>query len=156
MVSLEQVKLLESRVAKAIDHVTRLTTENAVLHKRETELKIRLDSYKKRVEELEAAVMRFKDDQSRIEDGILAALDRLSQFEEAVEKSLKDKNESAKTPAKAQPRPAAKEAKAPPETACKAENVSADTPETGEVFFDISNEEDISESGEEPSELDIF
>ena len=36
-------------------------------------------------------VMRFKEDQGRIEDGIIAALDRLSQFEEAFENSLKEK-----------------------------------------------------------------
>ena len=38
--------------------------------------------------------MGFKEEQNRIEDGILSALDRLSKFEEAIEKSLKDKQHS--------------------------------------------------------------
>jgi hypothetical protein len=35
--------------------------------------------------------MGFKEEQSQIEDGILASLDRLSQFEEKIGKSLREK-----------------------------------------------------------------
>jgi len=35
--------------------------------------------------------MRFKDDQGKIEESILSALDRLNQFEKDIEKSLKEK-----------------------------------------------------------------
>ena len=91
MINLEQVKLLEKKVAKAVDYVERLTKENTALHQQKTELQTKLDSYQKRIEELEVLVVGFKEDQNRIEEGILAALDRLSQFEKAMEKSLKEK-----------------------------------------------------------------
>jgi len=88
MLSLEQVQLLEARVAKAIEYVRRVNDENAVLSSEKAGLLSKLESNQKRLDELEMLVMRFKEDQGRIEDGILAALDRLSQFEEAFESSL--------------------------------------------------------------------
>ena len=81
MVSLEQVKLLESKVSRTIEYVKKVSEEKA-------QLKEKLDSYQKRIEELEILIQRFKDDQSRIEDGILSALNRLNQFEDAVESRL--------------------------------------------------------------------
>jgi len=81
MVSLEQVRLLESKVTKAIDYVKKVTDEN-------TSLKGKLDSYQKRIDELEVLIQQFKEEQGRIEDGILSALDRLNQFEDALEKTL--------------------------------------------------------------------
>ncbi|MDR2404088.1 MAG: cell division protein ZapB [Spirochaetaceae bacterium] len=81
MVTLEQVKLLETKVAKTIDFVNRITEEN-------TFLKGKLDDYQKRIDELEVLIQSFKNDQGRIEDGILSALDRLSQFEAAMERSI--------------------------------------------------------------------
>jgi len=90
LISLEQVRLLETKIAKAIDYVERLTSENAALSNERASLQKKLDANQKRLDELEVLVMRFKEDQGRIEDGIIAALDRLSQFEEAFENSLKD------------------------------------------------------------------
>jgi hypothetical protein len=81
MVSLEQVKLLETRIDRAIGYVEKMTAEN-------TALREKLDSYQKRIDELEVLVRRFRDDQGRIEDGILAALDKLNKFEDALEKKL--------------------------------------------------------------------
>ena len=81
MVSLEQVKLLESKVAQTIDFVKKVTEENR-------QLKGKLDAYGKRVDELEAIVKSFKDEQSRIEKGILSALDKLNQFEDALDDKL--------------------------------------------------------------------
>jgi chromosome segregation ATPase len=81
MVTLEQVRLLETKVAKAIDFVRQVTEENNAL-------KGKVDSYERRIDELEVLIQRFKEDQGRIEDGILSALDRLNQFEDAIEKSL--------------------------------------------------------------------
>jgi predicted nuclease with TOPRIM domain len=78
MVSLEQVKLLESKVTNTIEYVKKVTGENA-------KLKEKLDSYQGRIEELEVLVQQFKENQGRIEDGILSALDRLNQFEDALE-----------------------------------------------------------------------
>jgi hypothetical protein len=81
MVTLEQVKLLESKVGKAIDFVDRVTAEN-------TFLKEKLETYQKRIDELEVLIQRFKDDQGRIEEGIISALDRLNAFEAALEKTI--------------------------------------------------------------------
>ena len=85
MISLEQVKLLEAKVSKTIDYVKKVTEEN-------TQLKERLLSNQKRIDELEVLVTRFKQDQNRIEDGILSALDRLNQFEGALETALSKEN----------------------------------------------------------------
>ena len=93
MINLEQVKLLETKVAKTIDFVERVSKENTALVRREAELQEKLETYQKRIDELEVLIMGFKEEQGRIEDGILAALDRLSQFEEAIEKSLKEKHQ---------------------------------------------------------------
>jgi predicted nuclease with TOPRIM domain len=92
MINLEQVKLLETKVAKTIDFVEKVSRENAALLRQEAELQAKLETYQKRIDELEVLIMGFKEEQGRIEDGILSALDRLSQFEEAIEKSLKDKH----------------------------------------------------------------
>jgi chromosome segregation ATPase len=83
MVSLEQVKLLETKVAKAIDFVKSLSEENAGLRGK-------LDGYRRRIDELEVLVKAFKEDQSRIEAGIMSALDRLNQFEDAVERGFSE------------------------------------------------------------------
>jgi hypothetical protein len=101
MINLEQVKLLEKKVAKAVDYVERVTKDNAALLQKEAELQGRLEFYQKRIDELEVLIMRFKEDQGQIEDGILAALDKLNRFEEAMEKTLKGKGKgTAKDTAK--------------------------------------------------------
>jgi FtsZ-binding cell division protein ZapB len=74
MVTLEQIKLLESKITRAIDVVTRLSEENLRL--------------KKRNGELEDLAERLKNEKTRIEEGIVSALDRLNQFEDAIERSL--------------------------------------------------------------------
>jgi FtsZ-binding cell division protein ZapB len=81
MVTLEQVRQLETKIGKAIDYVNRVRGENA-------RLQGELEGSQKRVAELEETVQRFREDQSRIEEGILAALDRLDQFEDAVNKGF--------------------------------------------------------------------
>ena len=101
MINLEQVKLLETKVEKTINYVERLVKDNAALYRKETELQARLESYQKRIDELEVLIVRFKEDQSQIENGILSALDRLSQFEKAFEKAMgkSRKNKPAGEPA---------------------------------------------------------
>jgi chromosome segregation ATPase len=89
MVSLEQIKQLESRVTKTIDYVKKVTEENK-------RLKEKLNSYQARIDELEVLVVKFKEDQSLIEDGILSALDRLNQFEDAVGSLLTEAAEQGK------------------------------------------------------------
>ena len=81
MLSLEQVKLLESKVTVTIEYVKKVSAENS-------QLKEKLTSSQKRIEELEALVQQLKANHSRIEDGILSALNRLNQFEDALEGKL--------------------------------------------------------------------
>jgi chromosome segregation ATPase len=81
MSTLEQVKLLETKVTKAIDYVNHLTGENTMLREK-------LEGYQTRIDELEVLIMRFKEDQGKVESGILSALDRLNQFEDAIEKGV--------------------------------------------------------------------
>ena len=134
MINFEQVKLLETKVAKTIDYVDRLIKENAALHRQEAEMQARLESYQKRIDELEVLVMGFKEDQGRIEEGILAALDRLNQFEKAMEKSLRDRPAGTKAaaPHTAKPSPQPAAATADPEQAV-AEEAAGD----GQTCFEI-------------------
>ena len=145
MISLEQVQLLEARVSKAIEYVQRVTAENAALASEKAGLQKKLEANQKRIDELEVHVMRFKEDQGRIEDGIVAALDRLSQFEEAFEKSLKDT--AVKKPA-SKPR----EKSAVPEKTDSSKEIYFDIKEQDTPKESDSNDDDLSSEGE----LDIF
>lgn len=146
MISMDQVQLLEARVSKAIEYVKRVSAENAALLDEREGLRKKLDANQKRIDELEVHVTRFKEEQGRIEDGIIAALDRLSQFEEAFENSLKDKV-SAKKPA------AKTRGKAP---------ATDGIPVSNEIFFEIPPEETarnrelVKENISSEGELDIF
>jgi len=105
MLNLEQVKQLEARIAKAINYIERIAKEKgemlqreaemgaklSAFQKQEAELKARLESYQGRIDELELHISRFKEEQGKIEESILSALDRLSRFEKDMEKSLKEK-----------------------------------------------------------------
>ena len=133
MVSLEQVKLLESKVSKAIDYVKKVTEENS-------SLKGKLDSYQKRIDELEILIQQFKEEQGRIEDGILSALDRLNQFEDALENTISGgASPAGKTPKKDSPTKKDKEVSNP--------KISAPTEEP------VPAQSDDAKSSEE---LDIF
>jgi len=148
MISLEQVQLLETRVSKALEYVQKVTAENAALVSQREELQAKLEANQKRIDELEVLVVRFKKDQARIEDGIVAALDRLSQFEEAFENSLKE-DKSVK-------KPAVKQRVKPEDPAVPATSAAPG------VFFEIQEKEtnEVSASLEEElsskGELDIF
>ena len=125
MVSLEQVKLLESKVTNVIEYVKKVTDENS-------KLKEKLNSYQKRIEDLEILVQQFKENQGRIEDGILSALDRLNQFEDALESKLSVELPSieSKPPVKSGP---SRETKTP-DKAADEEKTSDTTKEELDIF----------------------
>lgn len=77
MLNLEQVKLLESKVEKVISLVQSTLDEKA-------SLKIQLIEKDKRITELENLLSTFRDDQSKIEAGILNTLSHLNTFERTV------------------------------------------------------------------------
>ena len=167
MLSLEQVRLLDEKVARTVEYVGRLSAENASLRKK-------LDTTQKRIDELAVFVSLFKEEQGRIEDWILSALDRLSQFENAIEKSLAGRTKPAPAlrdkPDKTSrdgdiesPEETGGEAEKPLESVIP-ENSGGQMPE-GESSPDIQDplEYDDEDSGEEADsdlsdngELDIF
>jgi len=155
MISLEQVRLLETRVAKAIEYVQRVNAENAALVSERAGLQAKLEANQKRIDELEVLVMRFKEDQGRIEDGIIAALDRLSQFEEAFENSLKENVTAKKQAAKI------REKSSQPDSSNQEVYFEIPEKETGKVSSVVSGEPHGEASGSKgvsttAGELDIF
>ncbi|MDR1128910.1 MAG: cell division protein ZapB [Treponema sp.] len=160
MVTLEQIKLLETKVVRAIDVVTRITGENAYL-------KGKLENYQKRIDELEVLIQRFKEDQGRIEDGILSALDRLNEFEAAMENSIAPAKPAAEKPVPEKPVPektvperAAPEKPAPeknvPEEAALMPEVQSPAPEdeeTGDaLMFSIPEDDAFGEDDDSEDE----
>jgi FtsZ-binding cell division protein ZapB len=136
MVTLEQVRQLETKIAKAIDYVNRVNAEGDRLREENKLLQGKLDDSGKRVGELEESVRRFKEDQSRIEEGIVAALDRLNEFEDAIGKSLSSVQAVVSSSQGASPEPSGSpepdDAPEPSETAD-----SPDAGETGASELDI-------------------
>ena len=174
MINLEQVRLLEGKVAKAVGYIEKVAGENAALLQREAEMQGRLASYQKRIDELEVLIMRFKEEQSQIEGSILAALNKLSQFEEAMEKSLIGAKASVVGAAGAgKSKAAAKPVSEPPagntaaETASSGEDICFEIPESDvnndidplggdDLLEDILSEDTQTDPPAKDGELDIF
>lgn len=123
MLNLDQVRLLENRVEKAVTKIQSLTAEN-------THVRLQLSGLQTRVNELEGLVRAFKDDQGRIEEGILNALDRLSAFEDSV-------YQATETPLDAQ---------VPKDT------IQADTDSNEEILIDEPNPIEIQAEWQNPVE----
>jgi hypothetical protein len=169
MVTLEQVKLLEAKVVRAIEYVERISRENS-------QLQGKLDSYQKRIDELEVLIQQFRDDQGRIEEGILSALERLNKFEDAIEKSMagspnsqpgpkaSSRRESkAEKPGPNPPVPPPEEAGPPPaDPSGDPEAETEPNPEPADPLSGMDDTDQESPGGEEDfsgdstGELDIF
>ena len=156
MVTVEQVRQLESKVAKAIDYINKLTDENTLL-------KNKLDSYQTRIDELEVLIQRFKEDQARIEEGILSALDRLNRFEDDVHRTITPVTTAGASPRQA--RTGAPEKREPTGTADDEGAKSATAPSpTPDSYEEIEGDDSAADAAEETetaedvpgSELDIF
>jgi len=105
MITLEQVRLLETKITKAIDYLKHITAENAHmrgdvvrLNDEKAQLGEKLDSYERRIGELEVMIQEFKEEHGRIEEGILSALGRLNQFEDAIEQQRQQQYPGAPVP----------------------------------------------------------
>ena len=83
MLTLDQIRQLETKVAKAIQLIQSLKEEN-------DSLKLEVHDRQKRIEELENIVLVFKNDQAKIEEGIVNALNHLSAFEDTVYQTKSD------------------------------------------------------------------
>ena len=77
MISLEQIRLLESKITRAIELIRILKEENGTLRRG-------LESAQKRMKELETLVDGFKTDQREIESVILRTLHNLDELEESA------------------------------------------------------------------------
>lgn len=77
MITLEQIRLLESKITRAIDLIRVLKEENSTLRRG-------LESAQKRMKELESLVDGFKSDQHEIESVILRTLHTLDELEESA------------------------------------------------------------------------
>lgn len=77
MISLEQIRLLEGKISRAIELIRVLKEENSSLRKG-------VDSAQKRVKELEALVDGLKTDQREIESVIVRTLKNLDDIEEQI------------------------------------------------------------------------
>jgi len=148
MLSLDQVRLLENRVIKAVGKIESLTTEN-------THLRAQLSGLQTRVSELEGVVRSFKDDQGRIEEGILSALDRLSAFEDSMYTNQIKETETVK--------PAAESILEPELPAYTEEPTIADTdreslsPQTAiEASWATSGDETSAAVSPDNGQMDIF
>lgn len=128
MISLEQVRALETRVEKAVELIASLKNEN-------NQLRLRLTASEGRVAELEEKVQLFQQDQVRIEEGIVQALRKLDFFEDAVY--------AAGAQMAAQPAPAS----AGPSTGFAGRETASAVPESGR---------DAQEPVQEPSEAGFF
>lgn len=94
MVTVEQIRILENRIAKACDLIVTLKREN-------TALKRAVDSSQTKMQELERFINQFKNEQAAIESGILSALKKLDELEDDISENPKDGN--AKATGKEQP-----------------------------------------------------
>jgi FtsZ-binding cell division protein ZapB len=77
MITLEQIRLLDSKITRAIDLIRLLKEENSTLRKG-------LESAQKRMKELETLVDGFKTDQKEIESVIMRTLHNLDELEESA------------------------------------------------------------------------
>ena len=77
MISLEQIQLLEQKVESAVAKILQLTEERDTLFQRCAQLE---DENKR----LQSNILDFHQDQDRIEQGIIKALDKLNAVENSV------------------------------------------------------------------------
>ncbi|MGO9310586.1 MAG: cell division protein ZapB [Spirochaetia bacterium] len=83
MITLEQIRLLESKITRAIDLIRVLKEENSTLRRG-------LESAQKRMRELETLVDGFKTDQKEIESVIVRTLHNLDELEESAAAAATD------------------------------------------------------------------
>jgi peptidoglycan hydrolase CwlO-like protein len=136
MISLEQIRLLEARILKAVELIRTLKDENKTLRRA-------VNTAQTRMRELEKLVGDFKSDQQEIEQCILRALENLDRLEEEVteKKGRREASQARGDAGRERSRSAeAREEEAKPEAAAPAEEAAALPPGSvgaGEKELDI-------------------
>lgn len=77
MISLDHIELLEQRVEQAVTKITQLLEENRNLQQKNSELE-------EKNRQLQSVVVSFEQNQEKIEQGIILALERLNIVENTV------------------------------------------------------------------------
>ncbi len=77
MITLEQMRLLEAKIGKAVEMIRSLKEENKTMRRA-------VNSAQGRMRDLEKLVDNFKSDQQEIEQCVVRALDNLDRLEEEV------------------------------------------------------------------------
>jgi hypothetical protein len=150
MVTLEQVKVLESKVSKALGFISQLSQENALL-------KGQLEKDKTRIDELEMLVERFKEEQGKIEESIVATLDQLAQFEAGHEaRAEAPTEEAAVEEAPVLEAPAEEALPLEAETAPEMSLADADEPDETALPDGLLQMDSEAPETNESAELDIF
>jgi peptidoglycan hydrolase CwlO-like protein len=96
MITLEQIRLLESKIGKAVELIRTLKEENKTLRRA-------VNSAQGRMRELEKLVDTFKSDQQEIEQCIVRALDNLDRLEEEVAEKKGRRGEAKAETSKPEP-----------------------------------------------------
>jgi chromosome segregation ATPase len=150
MISLEQIRLLEARIDKAVEMIKRLKAENS-------SLRSTLDSAQARMQDLETRIRDFKVDQEEIEQSILRAINSLDELEDEVSDAQEEKTSPASgkrrestAAAGSSGKPRASQSDAPDQKA------DAEPPDDREPSDAEAREDEEDASGEEARELDIF
>lgn len=158
MLNLDQIKQLEARVSKAIELMQTLKDENDLL-------KLELHDRQTRIEELENIVLVFRNDQAKIEEGIINALNHLSAFEDTVYQAANSTAASAvhETSPAASEAPISNTAETQAETSAPVvmEQPESIADETTETQASVSTPETtVQQTSQEPinhsNQLDIF
>jgi len=161
MISLEQIRLLEGKISRAIELIRVLKDENATLRRG-------LDSAQKRMKELETLVDGLKADQKEIESVIVRTLRHLDDLDEGAASGLPATGGAATVEKGAGVRPAPVAPQVPPQAALAAarpqpQAASANTPEKGAAPLEGTEKRAAPLEGTEKraggspkDELDIF
>jgi chromosome segregation ATPase len=96
MITLEQMRLLESKIGKAVEMIRSLKEENKTMRRA-------VNSAQGRMRDLEKLVDNFKSDQQEIEQCVVRALDNLDRLEEEVAEKKGRKGEAKAEAPKAEP-----------------------------------------------------
>lgn len=148
MITLEQVQVLESRIEKALAAIDRLTSENAAL--RES-----VAREKKRATDLERTIEEYRKDQTRIEQGILHALERLNAFEDAIQEPSTAASPQADKPVRSGAAVPVSPAHGAPAAQKQAAPLQAAEPPRSEPASSVKDGTDPV-SGADGAELEIF
>ncbi|MGL4982596.1 MAG: cell division protein ZapB [Treponemataceae bacterium] len=87
MISLDQIQLLEKKVETAISRIIELQAENSLLKSSNSDLVIQNEQLVQKVADLQESVSVYEHDKDRIEQGIISALNRLTDVENTVLKN---------------------------------------------------------------------